>query len=658
MKTKLFGGFVAALVVYALSGCGTNTGTCKTSADCGPGLRCDTVSALCVADTINAPDGGDGSSDPDAGEAADAGPGPSLQTRALPDAIVGNAYLEALAAEAEGGTSPLSWSLEGVPGSLSWLSIDSATGELRGTPTAVASASSFTVKITDAISRTASASYSLTVRACTDGEKVACTAAQSGACYLGEQTCENGTLGACTTSDPSSEVATCGASCGACDAKAADNCDSGVCACGSGAPCSGSNDSCCDGTCEDTQTDPDHCGDCATSCDSGRDHVVRTCNAGSCEYPCAPGYARCPAGSTAASCETDLQNDLQNCGACGKACPNNPPNTVSVGCSQGKCAVVQCASGYEDCNGIPEDGCEVYVAGDTDNCGACNKSCGQPSEAQGVACTNGVCTITSCQAGFSNCDTTFENGCEIDTTNDLNHCGACFTVCGAQQHSTGSTCADSKCELVQCSPGYDDCDNQFPTGCEKNISSDLQNCGVCGHICPTQLNTTGSTCNAGTCGFLGCNAGFASCNSPSIQDGCETSITTTSNCGGCGITCSGKPNATGYACANQLCAVTSCSPNFANCDGQYYNGCEANLTNDVQHCGACGTVCNLPHANNACVGASCAISSCQGTYRNCNTTLTDGCEADTTIDRNNCGSCGNICASNKICDSGHCVFPF
>ena len=201
-------------------------------------------------------------------------------------------------------------------------------------------------------------------------------------------------------------------------------------------------------------------------------------------------------------------------------------------------------------------------------------------------------------------------------------------------------------------------DNVSCGGQSVDQKSDPGNCGACGHICPTQSNTTGSTCNAGTCGFLGCNAGFASCNSASIQDGCETSITTTSNCGGCGVTCSGKPNATAYVCANQLCAVTNCSPNFGDCDGQYSTGCESNLTNDVQNCGTCGHVCNLDHANNACVGGSCAIGSCQAGYGNCNNRANDGCEANLTVDRNNCGSCGTICASNKICDSGHCVFPF
>jgi len=58
-----------------------------------------------------------------------------------------------------------------------------------------------------------------------------------------------------------------------------------------------------------------------------------------------------------------------------------------------------------------------------------------------------------------------------------------------------------------------------------------------------------STCVAGACGFV-CNTGFANCDGLA-QNGCETDITTTSNCGTCGHVCSVG------TCWNGTCATCS-----------------------------------------------------------------------------------------------------
>jgi hypothetical protein len=78
---------------------------------------------------------------------------------ALPTAYVGAAYSTKLTATGGSGTG-YTWSATGLP---SWLSIAPATGIVSGTPTAAASAISFTVKVTDSASNTGSGSYSVTV---------------------------------------------------------------------------------------------------------------------------------------------------------------------------------------------------------------------------------------------------------------------------------------------------------------------------------------------------------------------------------------------------------------------------------------------------------------------------------------------------------------
>ncbi len=57
-----------------------------------------------------------------------------------------------------------------------------------------------------------------------------------------------------------------------------------------------------------------------------------------------------------------------------------------------------------------------------------------------TACTSGVCTPT-CITGYANCDGNPNNGCETDTNTDPNHCGSCTTACGA----SGPSCNSGAC---------------------------------------------------------------------------------------------------------------------------------------------------------------------------------------------------------------------
>jgi hypothetical protein len=74
---------------------------------------------------------------------------------------------------------------------------------------------------------------------------------------------------------------------------------------------------------------------------------------------------------------TDTGSDLQNCGACGKVCSDNP--NMNGTCSGGTCSYT-CSKSYmkvyEDCNKNTADGCEVNLASDPINCGTCGHVCG------------------------------------------------------------------------------------------------------------------------------------------------------------------------------------------------------------------------------------------------------------------------------------------
>jgi hypothetical protein len=88
------------------------------------------------------------------------------------------------------------------------------------------------------------------------------------------------------------------------------------------------------------------------------------------------GACQCPVGT--ANCNgtcRDLQNDRNNCGACGTACPGT---ALTSGCVNGTCT---CQTGLTLCG----NQC-VNTAFDLNNCGACGTVCPQSLTCRGGAC--------------------------------------------------------------------------------------------------------------------------------------------------------------------------------------------------------------------------------------------------------------------------------
>lgn len=113
--------------------------------------------------------------------------------------------------------------------------------------------------------------------------------------------------------------------------------------------------------------------------------------------------------------------------------------------------------------------------------------------------------------------------------------------------------------------------------------------GCSGPAC-TRCETPNATaaCVLGACGVGACTPGFADCNALPA-DGCETSLATVTDCGGCGLACPQVKNAD-VTCVNGACTGT-CQPGFGDCNGDPQDGCEKNLLKDRNNCGACGTRC-------------------------------------------------------------------
>ncbi len=125
------------------------------------------------------------------------------------------------------------------------------------------------------------------------------------------------------------------------------------------------------------------------------------------------------------------------------------------------------------------------------NCGSCDQACHTFPNATS-ACQNSQCGIGSCNAGYANCNGLLADGCEINTTNNVNNCGTCGNVCGPIANGTPS-CSSSTCTPV-CNSGFGNCNGTYGDGCEVNFSNDHNNCGFCGHVCGPM-----TVCQSGQC---------------------------------------------------------------------------------------------------------------------------------------------------------------
>jgi alpha-tubulin suppressor-like RCC1 family protein len=311
-----------------------------------------------------------------------------------------------------------------------------------------------------------------------------------------------------------------------------------------------------------------------------------------------------------------------------------------------ECAGVTCAA---------SDAC--HVAG---TCNPANGLCPNPAAPDGTACSlanaagacaAGACGVATCNAGFANCDGSAANGCE-QTTNTLAHCGGCGVTCASGPHST-PTCATGACGLA-CESGWADADGDRANGCELDITTDA-NCGRPGNACVSGVGGL-TTCVSGACSTMSCASGSGNCNSD-IADGCEVNLTgDAANCGACGSACS-VPNGA-PACAAGACAVGSCNAGYRDCNTSVTDGCEIDAQTDVRNCGACGNACSLDNAAPVCAAGACAIGSCTLGFADVDGIAANGCEVNLATSPLHCGAVGNLCSATNGtagCAAGRCT---
>ena len=482
----------------------------------------------------------------------------------------------------------------------------------------------------------------------------ASSACSAGKCVIGKCTapyedCDGDPSNGCetNTSADAGNCGGCGTACGAINGTP--YCANSVCqiTCNAGfADCDDSRGNGCE---VDLTKDVSHC----SACDNVCSQVGGTpnCVGGKCGIAnCQTGLGDCDGSD---SCKQDLTSDVNNCGSCGHAC------TVANGqgtCATSACKVAACNTGYADCNAASaggfQDGCEVNLMNDPNNCGKCGNVC---NIANGSAkCEAGKCVVKTCTPPFFDCAGT-GLGCATNTSLDGSNCGGCGTSCNSEfgpLHATGK-CVTSACVLDKCAAGYSDCDGVMSNGCESDPTGDANNCGACGVSCKAPHGT--NTCVASKC-TPNCGTQFGVCDGV-VNNGCSTVFATDKkNCGGCGTTCQDN-NTVSNNCSGGVCSP-QCSTNFQSCDNSATNGCESNQQTDAANCGGCGTQCSNTHGTTTCTGGACNPSCAVG-FNDCDSDPNNGCEKATSADTANCGGCGLACkttnASATSCGASKCA---
>jgi hypothetical protein len=334
---------------------------------------------------------------------------------------------------------------------------------------------------------------------------------------------------------------------------------------------------------------------------------------------CPSGFADCD-GNAQNGCERAVTT-VTDCGACGNACalPNAAP-----ACVNGACAVGACNLGFGDCNGSAADGCETMLTTLTD-CGGCGVPCAKPNGT--ASCATGTCTLTACNAGFFDCDGNPANGCEA-------------LPCG-----TGSHCQTS----AQCASGV--CQNGFCTNvasCTDGVQNGTETGLDCGGSCPPcgagQGCTSGASCQSGVC-----TGGV--CQAPACTDGVKNGSETGVDCGGSCPPCgNGAACLLGSDCASGVCTAGVCQAPA--CTDGVQNGSESAVD--------CGGSCSPCLDGQACiVAADCASKVCvNGTCQTA--TCTDGVQNGAESDVDCGGTCAPCavaahCQTNADCISGVCT---
>jgi hypothetical protein len=256
------------------------------------------------------------------------------------------------------------------------------------------------------------------------------------------------------------------------------------------------------------------------------------------------------------------------------------------------------------------------------------------------------CIATECPYPYATCPSADPNArppfkCQHDLLTDNENCGACGNQCPAYpEFGLLGHCSNGICE-PQCEGQRRDCNHRADDGCEVEILFDSANCGFCGNAC-----APGERCREGICG---CPAGKTDCNGA-----CVDLSTDDFNCGVCQNYCTvpedagAPPPNMHYGCSGGKCGQLICDGSWRNCNGDLEDGCELDVEQEIEpglldpkHCGACGVECAPGEECRRIVGGD-IVCRCKPNQTMCGFPGNYAC-TDISSDPKHCGLCNHAC---------------
>ncbi len=285
-----------------------------------------------------------------------------------------------------------------------------------------------------------------------------------------------------------------------------------------------------------------------------------------------------------------------------------------------------CNGSDDDCNGLIDDNIAAQSCGR----GACARSVDACVNGQAQACSPGVPQTETCNGIDDDCNGSVDDGLGTQTCGQ----GTCNRTVLNCKNGQSSRCMPGTPSPTEICNGLDDDCNGF---IDDGFASKSCGRGACARSVVTCLNGVIQDCIPGEPSAEACNGIDDDCNDR-VDDGIAPL-----SCG------QGACERHVAACVNgisQVCVPGSPSTEICNGHDDDCNGLV-----DEGGAALCGS---YPNMNTACAVGACWYT-CQAGYANPDNSLSNGCEINLTNDVNNCGSLGNVCADAEgLCQVARC----
>ncbi len=414
--------------------------------------------------------------------------------------------------------------------------------------------------------------------------------------------------------------------------------------------CNAADDDC-DGRVDedvDFDADPDNCGGCGIDCRFA--HASGACMAGTCALgACDPSFYNingsttdgCEYACTPTGAETCNSRD-DNCD--GRTDEGDPGGGAACGSDVGECTrgTNRCVMGSIVCMGEVTPAIEACNGRDDDCDG--NTDEGNPGAGRDCGPSVGACVRgrEQCMGGSLVC--VGATGPTMETCNGLDD--DCDGSIDESDPGGGGACGSG---TGRCAPGVNHCRGGVIT-CEGAVGPTTETCDGTDQDCdgmtdegnPGGGGACGSATGQCTPGTRQCMAGSLVCvgavgpmteTCNSLDDNCDGSIDEGNPGGGgsCGSS-TGECRAGTQSClGGVLQCMGGTGPSLETCNSRD-DDCDTRtdedfmLSTDVNNCGTCGHVCNLPFAIERCTAGACGILACETGHVNLDGLTSNGCE--------------------------------